>query len=154
MWVLQEESNFKTSDFTLWRPSNEQQRIRLWTNKVRDNEGWGRWRSHGRSHGIQGNGEEISYRHEEGFNKIACQLASEGKGGGETGRAWGGGKSGKFYGKTTRFPHTTNRGLNNDRSLIKVTKREGSWEVDDDDLTSFRMVTVPCIQKCKEQLIE
>ena len=87
MWVLQEESNFKTSDFTLWRPSNEQQRIRLWTNKVRDNEGWGRWRSHG----IQGNGEEISYRHEEGFKKIACQLASEGKGGGETGRAWGGG---------------------------------------------------------------
>ena len=65
-----------------------------------------------------------------------------------------GGKSGKFYGETTRFPHTTTRGLNNDRSLIKVTKREGSWEVDDDDLTSFRMVTVPCIQKCKEQLIE
>ena len=62
MWVLQEESNFKT-DFTLRRPSNEQQRIRLWTNKVRDNEGWGRWRSHG----MQGHGEEISYRHEEGL---------------------------------------------------------------------------------------
>ena len=81
----------------------------------------GRWRSHG----IQGNGEEISYRHEEGFKKIACQLASEGKGGGKQEEP-GGGKSGKFYGKTTRFPHTTTRGLNNDRSLIKVTKREGS----------------------------
>ena len=38
----------------------------------------------------------------------------------------GGGESGKFYGETTRFPHTTTRGLNNDRSLFKVTKREGS----------------------------
>ena len=75
---------------------------------------------------MQGNGEEISYRHEEGLKTIACQLASEGKGG-ESWRAWGGGgESNKFYGKTTRFPHTTTRGLNNDRSLIKVTKREGS----------------------------
>ena len=74
---------------------------------------------------MQGNGEEISYRHEEGLKTIACQLASEGKGGGIM-ESLGGGESNKFYGKTTRFPHTTTRGLNNDRSLIKVTKREGS----------------------------
>ena len=68
----------------------------------------------------------------------------------------GGGATGKFYRETTKFPPppTTTRGLNNDRSLFKVTKREGSWEVDDDDLTSFCIVTVPCIQKRKEQLIK
>ena len=67
-------------------------------------------------------------------------------GGGNHREPEGGRKSGKFYRETTKFsPHP--RGLNNDRSLFKVTKREGSWEVDDDDLTSFCMVTVPCIQK-------
>ena len=67
--------------------------------------------------------------------------------------AEGGRKSGKFYREITKFsPHP--RGLNNDPSLFKVTKREGSWEVDDDDLKSFCMVTIPCIQKRLEQLIK
>ena len=62
---------------------------------------------------------------------------------------WGGGGKGKCYHETTKFPlPTPTRGLNNDRFLNKVTKREGSWEVGDDDLTSFCRVTVTCIQKC------
>ena len=61
------------------------------------------------------------------FRKLPANKLPRGRGGGESWKAWGGGgKSGKFYGETTRFPHTTTRGLNNDRSLFKVTKREGS----------------------------
>ena len=51
-----------------------------------------------------------------------------------------------FIVKQPNFPPHP-RGLNNDRSLFKVTKRESSWEVDEDDLKSFCMVTIPCIQK-------
>ena len=65
-------------------------------------------------------------RQEEGGGGIIRIIESLGVGGGK----------GKCYHETTKFPlPTPTRGLNNDRFLNKVTKREGSWEVGDDDLT-------------------
>ena len=82
-----------------------------------------------------GNGRDISFRQQsikEGLQKIDRQLTAKGKGGGNhknDREPWGGGGGGKgkCYHETTKFPHPTpTRGLNNDRFLNKVTKREGS----------------------------
>ena len=82
-----------------------------------------------------GNGRDISFRQQsikEGLQKIDRQLTTKKKGGGGIIRiieslGVGGGIKGKCYHETTKFPHPTpTRGLNNDRFLNKVTKREGS----------------------------
>ena len=81
-----------------------------------------------------GNGRDISFRQQsikEGLQKIDRQLTAKEKGGGNhknDREPWGGGGGkGKCYHETTKFPlPTPTRGLNNDRFLNKVTKREGS----------------------------
>ena len=80
-----------------------------------------------------GNGRDISFRQQsikEGLQKIDRQLTAKKKGGGNhknNREPWGGGGKGKCYHETTKFPlPTPTRGLNNDRFLNKVTKREGS----------------------------
>ena len=81
-----------------------------------------------------GNRRNISFRQQsikEGLQKIDRQLTAKKKGGGGNHKnnrePWGGEGKGKCYHETTKFPlPTPTRGLNNDRFLNKVTKREGS----------------------------